>query len=176
MQQIRWLVVVAALLLAGSSCHRSAPQVPSNRPTPDKTKQEMLHYNQQRLEAEKALIEAYIDSTGDAFTATDDGFWYCIDTSGKGDTIRGGQTVRYAYSLELLNGTVCETTAGRQAAQLEVGRRQSAKGLDLAFRYLQQDTEARILLPSHLAFGIQGREGIEGWTPVLYRVKIIDIQ
>ena len=170
------LCLAIAVLLGGTSCHRSAPQVPANRPDRQTVKEGMLYYNQQRSLAERQTIEAYLDTADGDFVETDDGYWCCVDQAGQGDTIRQGQTVRYAYSLERLDGTVCESTAGRQAASLEVGRRQQVKGLDLAFEHLQSGSEARILLPSHLAFGIQGRDDIAEWTPVLYRIKIIAIE
>ncbi|MBP5259407.1 MAG: FKBP-type peptidyl-prolyl cis-trans isomerase [Paludibacteraceae bacterium] len=167
------LCLVSAVLLSVTACHRSAPQVPSNRPDRQTVKEGMLHYNQQRSQAERQTIEAYLDTASGTFVETDDGYWYCTDQAGQGDSIRTGQTVRYAYRLELLDGTVCESTAGRKAACVEVGRRQQVKGLDLAFEQLQNGSEARILLPSHLAFGIQGKDHVPEWTPVLYRIKII---
>lgn len=166
----------AAALLLLAACHRSAPQIPANQPEGDNGKQAMLHYNQQRLQEETDSIRAFLDTVSDPFTETDDGFWLRIDRPGEGPAIEYGQAVRYAYSLERLDGTVAESTAGKPAARMEVGRRQTAKGLDLAMPLLSRGAEARVLLPSRLAFGPRGRDGIAGWTPVLYRIRIIDTE
>ncbi len=135
-------------------------------------------------------IEAYIDSVG-GFTQTEDGFYYKVDSGhwtvdngyttrktlstvdSQLSTIKNGDRVSIAYSLELLDGTICSQTTGK-AKSFIVGKREVVKGLDMAIVGKQMGDEFELIIPYNLAYGVTGDRGcVPPMTPILYRVVII---
>ncbi|NCC99301.1 MAG: hypothetical protein EOL95_06300 [Bacteroidia bacterium] len=170
--------ILLCLLVICSACHRKMPpQIPSNQETIDTERQNMLIYNQLCIEAEQEDIKKFIDSSEYKMTYSDNGFWYYIIEKGNGKKVRNGQIVKIAYSLELLDGTVCYSTDKNRIKTFEVGKRKVEKGLDIAMPLFAENSEAVIIMPSHLAHGVVGdRKCIPARTPILYRIKILSVK
>ncbi|MBO4370987.1 MAG: FKBP-type peptidyl-prolyl cis-trans isomerase [Paludibacteraceae bacterium] len=173
MNSKRTLMFLAAVVLTTAACHRTPPQIPSNKPTDNVEAEQMLRYNQMCIEAEQKEIATYIDSLGKGMTETEDGFWMRIDEPGTGDSIRKDDQVRLLYSLELLDGSICDDSSVSGAKTLRVGARQDIKALDLALPKLKRGSEATLLVPSYLAYGVPGdRHCVPSRCPIVLRLKV----
>ncbi len=181
------LLVIVILLTA---CCRTNPQLPANKAEADTIAENLIDYNRLCIEDERREIEAYIDSVG-GFTQTEDGYYYKVDSGqwtvdngyttrktlstddSQLSTIKNGDRISIAYSMELLDGTICSQTTGK-AKSFIVGKREVVKGLDLAMEGKCVGDEFEIIVPYNLAYGIVGDRGcVPPMTPILYRVRII---
>ncbi len=176
-----------------TSCNQN-PQIPSNTPEVDTVKTNLLEYNKLCMEDERREIEAYADSIG-GFTKSEEGFYYKVDSgqwtvdngytnreslstvNSQLSTIKDGDLVAVAYSIELLDGTICYQSTDGKALTFTVGKRQVIKGLDIAIVGHCIGDEIEFIFPYNMAYGIAGdRECITPMTPVLYRIKIISVE
>lgn len=158
--------------------HKSvAPQIPSNLPdVKDTTQFTMEDFNKLCIADENAEIAAFVDSVG-GMTRGEEGYWYRIVEEGKGRQISKGDVVRIAYAVELLDGTRCYSSDRNGEKTYKVGQRQVERGLDVATPLFKAGTEAEIVIPSFLAHGVVGdRNMIPSRTPILYRIKIIEVK
>jgi FKBP-type peptidyl-prolyl cis-trans isomerase len=87
--------------------------------------------------------------------------WY---EKGSGDAVKAGDLIRIDYKVRLKDGTVVD---GNHLLKLEsfpflVGFQMQTKGWDMALQSMKVGDFARIKIPSHLA---RGEKGIDGLIP-----------
>lgn len=175
------IVIVFAVLL--TACCRTNPQLPSNRAEVDTVAAELIDYNRLCIEDERREIEAYIDSVQKAdsitFELTDYGCYVSTRHPERSEgshtsSVKPGNEVAIAYSLELLDGTICSQTINNKAKRFRVGKREVVKGLDIAMEGKCEGDEFEVIIPYNLAYGVTGDRGcVPPMTPILYRVKIL---
>lgn len=174
-------IVVAVIFLC--SCNRLKPQKPSNREDADTVKQSLIAYNKLCIEDEKLEIKAFTDSVNAnediKFTESENGYWYRDLSHGdaKLPAVKDGSTVTIAYSIELIDGTICYQSLNGVTKKFVAGRRDETKGLDMAVIGKKAGDETELILPYNLAYGVAGdRDCIPPRTPVIYKFKIIDVE
>lgn len=165
------------MLIGLEACHKTKPQIPTNRIDKNQLKEKMLVYNKLCLQEENKEITNYITDKQLQMEHSPLGFWYSINQKGDGPFIKKTQTVSISYSLELLNGTICEQSSKNQTKKFVVGAAQVEKGLDIAMPLFQKNTSATLIIPSYLAHGVKGdQKCIGSRMPILYHIKVINIK
>lgn len=93
---------------------------------------------------------------------------------GNGDTLAVGDEVTIEYNTYLLNGKKLDEATALQFTYGMPG--QIVDGLHYALSFMHKGDEARVYLPSLLAFGEKGSAGrvVPRNTPVFFRIKVID--
>ncbi len=168
--------VIASIIILMCCCTRQGAQLPSNKPTVDSEKMDMMTYNKLCMEAEMAEIQAYLDSSNIEFKKSDAGYWYREICTKNGDKITSSNIVSISASVEVLGSEPCLNWTEDQSLTLRVGKRDHTKVLDLALEGKSVGDEFWILSPSQLAYGLKGVSGcITSRTPVLYKIKILKI-
>ncbi|MCL2327970.1 MAG: FKBP-type peptidyl-prolyl cis-trans isomerase [Bacteroidetes bacterium] len=87
---------------------------------------------------------------------TGSGLWYAITRSGNSDTIQRNDLVQIAYTVSLLNGTLCYSSDSLGVKNIKVGQGGIESGLEEALRLMTLGDSARLLIPPHLAHGLLG--------------------
>ena len=87
---------------------------------------------------------------------TGSGLWCAITRSGNSDTIQRNDLVQIAYTVSLLNGTLCYSSDSLGLKNIKVGQGGVESGLEEALRMLTLGDSARLLIPPHLAHGLLG--------------------
>lgn len=131
------------------------------------------------LKQEAEQIEAYYKSPQDFELSRDSLGFYWIEKPPPSDlpvTVYKN-TVKLSYTGTFLNGRIFE----RSPANFEVSYGtpdQLIKGLNYVIKRLKKGQNAKIILPSRLAFGENGSTNgiIAPYTPLIYEVKIIDVK
>lgn len=163
-----------AVLINGN--HDSA-QIPSNVAEINRKQQQLLDFNHQMIEKEVAEINVYTEQQPFKMTKSDIGFWYATLNAGKSKSIKKGSRVCMSYEVRLLDGSLCYSFEENGEKCLNVGQRQTIKGLDEALPLFKEGEEALILLPSYLAYGVSGdRKKIPPYTPVVYTIRILTVE
>lgn len=165
------------MLIGFGACHKPKPQIPSNQVDINPLNEKMLAYNKLCLEEENQEITDYITRNNLRMEYAPQGFWYSIDKIGTGEYIQKLQTVTINYSLELLNGKICQQGKNEKAKVFQVGTAAVEKGLDIAMPLFQKNTNATIIIPSYLAYGVKGdQKCIGSRRSILYHIKVVGIK
>ena len=139
--------------------------------------------------AEPAKIKKYLDDSKLNGTTTPSGLVYTITKPGAGDKPSVGDTVSVNYVGKFVNGKLFETNV-KEVAQKEktfnpmqqykpihiaVGVRAVIPGWDEGLMLLNKGAKATFVVPSKLAYGEQGNQIIQPYTPLVFDVELVDI-
>lgn len=130
---------------------------------------------QSMMSKEKESIDKYLTDNKLNPVATGTGLRYVILKQGTGSIANEGDTVRVKYSGKLLNGF--EFDPGREPISFVIGRGEVIKGWDEAFSLLTKGTKAKLIIPSHLAYGERGAgEVIPPFSTLTFEAELLDIK
>lgn len=164
------------LLLALFSCGETSK--PNVQPTtqPD-MKKSMEVANRYIVKDEEQDIENYIKRHGIAMEATGTGLRYAILKRGDSQLIAKGDKVSLEYELKSIMGDVIYTSENDGIKSFVVGDGSVEAGLDEVVRHLHRGDLAKVIIPSHLAYGLHGDDrSIPEYATLVYTIKIIDNQ
>ncbi len=153
----------------------------------ENTTQQPINYNNQiedtliqanrfLLERDKELIESYVNRRGWAMETAESGLWYEIYNKTKGSKIKAGDIIRYNYSIELLDGTLCYSSERDGSAQVKIGQTGKETGLEKGFLLMRVGEQAHFILPPHMAHGLIGdMERIPSRSTIVYDIEILNL-
>lgn len=127
------------------------------------------------------IIKAYLDSTGQKATATDDGVYVIVKKEGTGDLAQDGQTVSIMYTGKTLEGKVFDSNMDSSFHHTDplvfpLGQRRMIAGMESGMKLLKKGAEATLVIPSGLAYGPNGRPPvIKPNSVLLFDVVVKDI-
>ncbi len=126
----------------------------------------------------KAKAEAELEKLAAGFKKTDSGLRYQIIQNGNGDKAEKGKQISVHYKGQLADGTVFDSSYQRkQPIDFTVGIGQVIKGWDEGLQLLQVGDKARLVIPSHLAYGSQGAGGvIPPDATLIFDVELMDVK
>jgi FKBP-type peptidyl-prolyl cis-trans isomerase FkpA len=144
-----------------------------------------------RLQKEQDDIRAFITAKNIGVMPTESGLYFLEITPGSGESIREGDTVTAHYAAMFISGEIFETTKQETAMKNDIF---DSSMTYAPFRFIQGDTllipgwnegvalmkrggKARLLLPSALAYGDHGVEGlVPPFTPLIYEIEILEVE
>lgn len=111
----------------------------------------------EELRKQKELL----DSVAAGYDETPSGLRYQILQNGAGKQATKGATVSVHYKGQLLDGTVFDSSYKRkQPIDFAIGVGQVIAGWDEGIQLLKVGDKARLVIPSHLAYGESGAGGV----------------
>ncbi len=140
----------------------------------------LLNLQNNLILREKNKIEDFFGSPINALKQLDSlGFYWVSKPNLNNDTLipKYGNKVVFTYEGTYLNGRFLEKSP--ENFEMILGTPdQVIKGLNYAIQRLKIGQSAKIILPSHLAFGAGGSTNglVPPFTPLVYQVKLIDIK
>ncbi|HXC07221.1 MAG TPA: FKBP-type peptidyl-prolyl cis-trans isomerase [Bacteroidia bacterium] len=169
-----------AILFAGLgasllvSCSSDAPP-PKHK---QYTKDQLLTANRVDAHRESDDIDAYILHHHYVMKGSGTGLRYMfIQHSIKGDSVHSGQFAKVAYTVFLLDGTLCYSSAQDGQREFRVGEDHVESGIHEAVMLMKTGDKLRFILPSNLAHGLLGDgDKIPPRAPVLYEVELISVR
>ena len=141
------------LALTLASCH-DVPVVDVAKPKGDTLKENMMNANRYIAHSEETQIDSYVQRRGWTMEKLSGGV-RVMETERKsgGKAINYEDTVTMRYSVEAINGTPVYSDVEET---IVAGRMQPNAGLDAALRTLKEGSKARVIVPSHQAYGVAG--------------------
>ncbi|SFD20602.1 peptidylprolyl isomerase [Algibacter pectinivorans] len=116
---------------------------------------------EKREAAVKAAAEAELNKLAAGFDKTESGLRYQILQKGDGVKAEKGQTVSVHYKGQLSDGTVFDSSYKRNSPiDFPLGVGQVIPGWDEGIGLLKVGDKARLVIPSHLAYGSAGAGGV----------------
>lgn len=133
---------------------------------------------EQRIAEAKAKMDAELDKIAAGFEKTESGLRYQIIQKGSGAKASQGKNISVHYKGQLADGRVFDSSYERkQPIDFTVGVGQVIKGWDEGLQLLQVGDKARLVIPSHLAYGSQGAGGvIPPDATLIFDVELMDVK
>lgn len=132
----------------------------------------------ERTKQDKA-IETYLNNNGITnFIKTPSGLYYSISSPGEGEFIKKGQAPIFHYTGTLLDGEVFESSYDlKRPVVFTLGDEQVISGWEEAFEYMQLGSKAKVIVPSHLAYGHNAKgEKIKPFTVLVFDIDVINVK
>lgn len=128
-------------------------------------------------------IEGYVAKNGLAGKAqkTQSGVYYVVTQPGTGPTPNPGDVVSVHYTGKLMDGKVFDGSRTNPQAQgrplqFPVGVGQVIPGWDEGIMKLHKGEKATLIIPSVMAYGPRGNQGIPPNSVLVFDVELVDIQ
>lgn len=139
--------------------------------------------NKKWLDAEIAEVEKYLKSKNINAQKTPSGAFVQILNPGEGNLIDSGKFASVNYTGTTFSGTVFDSNTDTAFHHTEpmtfpVGMGQMIKGFDEAMKFLRPGAEARLYIPSMLAYGARPnpQSGIKPFENLIFDIKVTDVQ
>jgi FKBP-type peptidyl-prolyl cis-trans isomerase len=129
--------------------------------------------NKKIVELENEDIELFLKRYKWEMKKTETGLRYEILKEGDGQKIKLGETVTIEYNTLLLSGEEIYNSKDDGEKQFVVEKTEEIAGLHEAVQLMNKGGEARLIIPSHLAYGAAGDGNrIRQYQTIIMRVKI----
>lgn len=133
--------------------------------------------NRYLVNDEEEDIENFVRRHQWEMVSTGTGMRYQVVKAGDGPVIQPGQTVTMEYVLYDIFGDVVYTSENDGLIKFVVGHGGVVTGVDEAVRHLHQGDVARVVVPSHLGYGLVGdQKRIPGRATLIYTLIIKEVQ
>ena len=134
---------------------------------------------EQKKEEEKAALEKELENLSEGYEKTDSGLRYKItETNEDGETPKRGQKVKVHYTGMLTDGTKFDSSIDRgKPITFPIGTGRVIPGWDEGLMLLKTGEKARLIIPSHLAYGERGAGGvIPPNATLIFDVELLSIE
>ena len=174
---IDWFVMLLILCITCfPSCQEGTNEVQSKDHL-EMTGDSLVKYNHEVVVAESQEIEDFILRYHWKMKTTQTGLRWMIYKAGKGDVMRQGDTACIKYTVSLINGDVIYRTGPQEQFDFVTGKARVPNGLEEAILFMKTGDCAKLILPSHLAFGLLGDQNkIKNRAILVYDVELYRIK
>lgn len=148
-----------------------------NKQKEDQKKLKIEIEKQRKLQ--DSQIEAYLKNAEITdFIKTESGLYYSISALGEGELIKKGQAPIFHYTGTLLDGDIFESSYDLQRPVVfTLGQEQVISGWEEAFEYFRLGSRAKVIVPSHLAYGHNSKgDKIKPFTVLVFDIEIINVK
>jgi FKBP-type peptidyl-prolyl cis-trans isomerase FkpA len=166
------ILVAIALLMV--SCNNSTNTIPNISDV--KVKDTLQHANATFVSTEKERIANYVARHNLAMKATGTGLLYSITLAKQGTMPVPNSRVKVNYSVSLLNGALCYTTAKTGAETFRVDHDDVESGVHEGVKLMHEGEKAKFIIPAHLAHGLLGDlNKIPPRSALVYDLELISV-
>jgi len=129
--------------------------------------------NKKIVELENEDIELFLKRYKWEMKKTETGLRYEILKEGDGQKIKLGETVTLEYNTLLLSGEEIYNSKDDGEKQFVVEKTEEIAGLHEAVQLMNKGGEARLIIPSHLAYGAAGDGNrIRQYQTIIMKIRI----
>jgi FKBP-type peptidyl-prolyl cis-trans isomerase FkpA len=125
-------------------------------------------------EREKPALEEYLANNKITAKPTESGIYYIERKKGSGGSPGATDMVTVHYTGKLLDGTVFDSSEGKEPAQFAING--VIPGMAEGLQKMKKGGKATIIMPSVMGYGPQGTRGgpIPPFSPLVFDVELID--
>lgn len=176
---IRYKKTVIAILAALALLFSCGQPAGSDRKSFDaeKVKEPLIRANILAAQAEEGQINGYIERRGWQMQETGSGLRYMIYHEGDGPKAQEGKVARIQYTLHSITGSIIYSSDESGPMEFLIGRGGVESGLEEAILLLREGDKAKIIIPSHLGFGLAGDDHkIPPKATLIYDITLLSIK
>lgn len=168
-----FLLVTLTFTFCGSSDDKSNNKV-IIKDTLDKA---FVKVNQTLVKKEEQEINNFIDRYGWNMIETGTGLRYMIYKKGSGAKAEKNKIARINFEVKLITGDLCYSSKTDGAKELLIGKSGEVSGLEEGILLLRVGDKAKLIIPSHLAYGLLGDEKkIPKRATLVYDIELLEIK
>jgi FKBP-type peptidyl-prolyl cis-trans isomerase len=129
-------------------------------------------------QAEPEKLNKYLVKNNIASTPLPSGLYFIESQAGSGNKPKTGDMVKINFAVSLIDGKeLFSTVKNGGPMPVEIGKPFENKGFEEAVAMMKKGGKAKLIIPSSLAFGEQGRgQMVAPFTTLLYDLEIVDIK
>lgn len=137
----------------------------------------IINYNQQVVQSENQEIEDFARRYRWQMKISSTGLRSMIYKNGQGKQAGKEKMATIQYTVKKLNGDIIERTDPDHPLIFELGKQQVPNGLEEGVLLMRTGDHAKLIVPSHLAFGLLGDlDKIYHRTTLVYDVHLMDVK
>jgi FKBP-type peptidyl-prolyl cis-trans isomerase len=127
---------------------------------------------------EGEALTKYLETNKITVAPTPSGCYFIESEKGKGMKIDSGTMVKLHFVVSLLDGKQIFSTRERaEPIEFEYGQRFDTPGFEEAIGMMTKGGKAKVIVPSSMGFGEQGRGTlVPAFSTLVYDVELIDVQ
>ncbi len=139
-------------------------------------KDPLLKANQHMVKVENEDINNYIRRHYWDMQTTATGLRYMIYKNGKGKNVNVGDKVKIDFKVNLITGIECYSSAENGPLEFITGKAEVINGLEEAVLLMSEGDKAKVIIPSHLAYGLLGdEEKIPKRATLIYDIELLKV-
>ncbi len=139
-----------------------------------KQREEVLKEQEVAAQLELTNLEKYLAENNITAKPEESGLIIIVQQEGRGPLPRSGQTVKVNYTGMVLDGTVFDTSVGRGPLEFVIGQGQVIRGWDEGISKLKVGSKARLIIPSHIAYGdAQRGPVIKPFSTLIFDIELV---
>lgn len=171
------VVFITLTILLSVSCTQIPEQNNPEHLSAKQLKEPLIKSNKYLTRSEKEDIDDYVNRYGLHLKSSGTGLLYDIENNGKGDFVKYGAQVTISYTIHLLTGEKVYDSKQDGNLEFKVGKGGVPAGLEEAIIMMRLFDRAKLILPSHLAYGLLGdSQRIPPRSVLVYDLEIVEIQ
>jgi len=137
----------------------------------------VVRFNHQIVKSESQEISDFILRYHWEMNETQTGLRYLVYKKGEGNRVEQGDVVAIKYKINLLNGDMVFRSDSISLVHIEVGARTVVSGLEEGLMLMKKGDRAKLIVPSHLAYGVLGDMAkIPARAVLVYDVEVCAIK
>ncbi len=148
--------------------------------TSEELEQERANFIQEmkeRQQNEPQIIADYIAANNITAKPNADGLYVTIKKKGTGAKVAMGREVAMHYTGRLLDGTVFDSSEGKEPLTYTVGKMGLIRGWEDGVMGQPEGTQLQIIMPSALGYGSQGAgQRIPPYSPLVFDIEIVSVK
>ncbi len=125
---------------------------------------------------EQKILSYFLKTSKVKYEELGKGLYYSEEIKGKGKSVERGDRVLVNYQGTFLNGKKFDVTA--EPVEYTLGDEgQLIEGMALALAHMREGGKAKIIIPSHLAYGAEGSSTgiIKPFTSIQYKIELVKV-
>jgi FKBP-type peptidyl-prolyl cis-trans isomerase FkpA len=149
-----------------------------NIQTTEQKEKERLAEAEKQKQAEPEKLNKYLTDNNITTKPLASGLYFLESQAGSGSMSKTGDMVKINFSVSLIDGKeLFSTVKNGGPMPVEIGKPFENKGFEEAVAMMKKGGKAKLIVPSALAFGEQGRgQMVAPYTTLLYDLEIVDIK
>jgi FKBP-type peptidyl-prolyl cis-trans isomerase FkpA len=168
------LILGISCLMLLSCCQQQKPE--QNKISEEEIRERMTNVNRMMVQDESKRIEEFIRQRQWKMETTGTGLRIEIYGKGNGRQPEVKDTVSIAYKAYLLDGSLCYSTDETNPLKFILGQGEQIHGLEEGLQRMHESNKARLVVPSHLAFGMSGDGNkIPAASAIYYDVELLKV-
>ncbi len=167
------ICLLAALVLFTISCKNNPKQEIRSQ---EEINEQLTNMNKKNVGEESKIIDEFIARHFFKTQRTGTGLRYQIYNSGIGSHPVDHDTVSVNFKVYLFDGSLCYSTDSTGPVKFILGIGEQVKGLEEGVLLMVPGDKARLIVPSHLGYGMQGdMNKIPPNSSLFYEVELLKI-
>lgn len=126
-------------------------------------------------EKERPSMDKFIAENNITVKPTASGIYYIEVKKGSGANPKATDIVKVHYTGKFLDGRVFDSSVER-GEPIEFALNEVVPGWTEGLQMMRKGGKANLLIPSAMAYGPGGRQGIPPFSPLFFEVELIDIK